>query len=468
MVKQNTKNRRKRRFYKRKGLWVFLLLCMTAAIVGLRIADERLEPYKQQAAAIDISTIDDVEIPSMILDRKGREIGRMFVENRSKVSIEEVPHKLIDALIAQEDQRFFEHNGVDRVGVARAVWLNFKARAVTQGASTITMQLARNAFDLKSRVQALGQTGIERKIVEAFLALRIERHLTQGLVADHPDEVERKARMKRVVLEYYLNRIPFGHGYYGVRSAALGYFGKEPMALTIEECASLVACVKNPTQISPLSNPAKNRKARDHVLNRMLAEGMISESEWMRLSSKPVVVNPKPLRKGKSHLYEIVDDIALEKVGTEAMSRGGFRIHTTIDRDVQEQAEQSLREHLDQLEARAGYSHQKHGEFEPSPGKVPRYIQGSALMIDPDTGNVLAHVGGRDYAHSQYDFIELGRRPFGTAFLPMVYAAALEAGEHPCTTIKDEAMDARAVAVGAQEGIPVSYTHLTLPTSDLV
>ena len=275
---------------------------MTAAIVGLRIANERLEPYKQQAAAIDISTIDDVEIPSMILDRKGREIGRMFVENRSKVSIEEVPEKLIDALIAQEDQRFFEHNGVDQVGVARAVWLNFKARAVTQGASTITMQLARNAFDLKSGARALGQTGIERKIVEAFLALRIERHLTRSLMADYPDETERKGRMKKVVLEYYLNRIPFGNGYYGVRSAALGYFGKEPMALTVGECASLVACVKNPTLISPLSNPARNRKARDHVLKRMLAEEMITESEWMRLSSKPVVVNPKPLRKGKSHL----------------------------------------------------------------------------------------------------------------------------------------------------------------------
>ena len=453
MAKQNTKNRRKRRFYKRKGLWVFLLLCMTAAIVALRIANERLEPYKQQAAAIDISTIDDVEIPSMILDRKGREIGRMFVENRSKVSIEEVPEKLIDALIAQEDQRFFEHNGVDQVGVARAVWLNFKARAVTQGASTITMQLARNAFDLKSGARALGQTGIERKIVEAFLALRIERHLTRSLMAEYPDETERKGRMKRVVLEYYLNRIPFGHGYYGVRSAALGYFGKEPMALTVEECASLVACVKNPTLISPLSNPERNRKARDHVLNRMLAEEMITEAEWMRLSSKPVVVNPKPLRKGKSHLYEIVDDIALEKVGIEAMSRGGFRIHTTIDRDVQEQAEQSLREHLDVIEARTGYSHQKRRDFEPSPGKVPAYVQGAALMIDPDTGNVLAHVGGRDYAHSQYDFIELGRRPFGTAFLPMVYAAALQDGGHPCTTVRDEAMDARAVAVGAQEGI---------------
>ena len=105
------------------------------------------------------------------------------------------------------------------------------------------------------------------------------------------------------------------------------------MALSIEECASLVACVKNPFQISPLRNKEKNRKARDHVLNRMLAEGMITESEWMTLSTKPVVVNPKPLRKGKSHFYEIVDDLALDKVGMEAMSRGGFKIYTTIDRD---------------------------------------------------------------------------------------------------------------------------------------
>ncbi len=453
MAKQKKKNRRKRRFYKRKRLWIFLLLCVLAGLVGLRVANDRLQPYKEQAAQIDISTIDDVEIPSMILDHKGREIGRMFVENRSKVSIEEVPQKLIDALIAQEDQRFFKHNGVDHIGVARAIWLNLKARAVTQGASTITMQLARNAFDLKSRSLALGQTGIERKIVEAFLALRIERHLMDSIAADYSDEEQCKARMKKMVLEYYLNRIPFGNGYYGVRSGALGYFGKEPMALTTEECASLVACVKNPTQISPLANKEKNRKARDHVLNRMLAEDMITESEWMTLSSKPVVVNPKPLRKGKSQFYEIVDDIALEKVGIEAMSRGGFRIYTTIDRDVQNRAERSLQEHLARIEAQPEYRHPKHSEFKPAPGRVPTYLQGAALMIDPDTGNVLAYVGGRDYAHSQYDFIELGRRPFGTAYLPVVYAAALESGRHPCTTVRDEAMDARAVAVGAQEGI---------------
>lgn len=453
MAKEKTKSRRKRRFYKRKGFWIFLLLCGIGGFVGLKEAKKRLQPYKDQAALIDISTIDDVEIPSKILDRNGREIGRMFVENRSKVPIEKVPQKLIDALIAQEDQRFFKHDGVDRIGVARAIYLNLKAGDITQGASTITMQLARNAFDLKSAALEKGQKGFERKIVEAFLALRIEEWLMDEIADQYPDLEERKAKMKRTVLEYYLNRIPFGHGYYGVRSGALGYFGKEPMALSIEECASLVACVKNPKLISPLRNLAKNRKARDHVLNRMLDEGMITESEWMTLSSKPVVVNPKPLRKGKSHLYEIVDDIALEKVGIEAMSRGGFRIYTTIDLDLQAQAERSLREQLDRIEALPNYHHTRDDDFSPAPGKVPGYLQGAALMIDSKSGNVLAHVGGRNYAHSQYDFIVHGKRPMGTAFLPMIYTAALESGLHPCMTVRDEAMDNRAVMVGGREGI---------------
>ncbi|NIP95302.1 MAG: hypothetical protein GWO24_18390, partial [Akkermansiaceae bacterium] len=337
--------------------------------------------------------------------------------------------------------------------MARAVYLNLKAGQVTQGASTITMQLARNAFNLKSAAKERNQSGLERKIVEAFLALRIEEKLQDQIAHRYPDAKERKARMKRMVLEYYLNRIPFGSGFYGVRSAALGYFGKEPLALSIEECASLVACIKNPTEISPLRNLAKNRRARDHVLKRMFEEGMISAGEWRSLSVKAVEVDPKPLRKGKSHLYEIVDDIALEKVGIEAMSRGGFKIFTTIDRDVQVRAERSLREQLDRVESRLNYGHPRHGDFSPAPGKVPSYLQGAALMIEPATGNVLAHVGGRDYAHSQYDFIVHGKRPFGTAFLPMIYVAALNEGLHPCTTMKDEAMDNRAVMVGGAEGI---------------
>lgn len=429
------------------------MLCGIATLVGLREAKVRLQPYQDQADAIDISTIDEVEVASRILDRNGEEIGRMFVENRKKTTIDKIPQKLIDALIAQEDQRFFEHDGVDRIGVARAVYLNLKAGEVTQGASTITMQLARNAFDLKGEATRRNQKSMERKIVEAFLALRIEKALMAEMKGDYPDEDERKKAMKRRVLEMYLNRIPFGSAFYGVHSAALGYFGKEPMDLTVEECASLVACVKNPAEISPLRNKKKNRVARDHVLKRMLAEGMITESEWINLSSKVVTLNPKPIVRRKSNLYELIIQQALDELGTEGMSQGGFKIYTTIDRDLQRQAELSLREQLDQIEQLPDYNNPKRADFTPAPGKVPDYLQGAAFMIEASTGNVLAHVGGRDYAHSQYDFIQLGKRPFGTAFLPMVYAAAFDNGYHPCSTVRDDAIDARMVMVGGEEGI---------------
>ena len=143
-------NKSKRRFYKRKGLWIFLLICVLIGVGGLMYVDHRLEPYRERSTIYQMDEIDDVELPSLIFDSKGNEIGRMFVENRDPIPIEEVPSILINALLAQEDQRYFEHKGVDWVGVARAVYLNVKAREVNQGASTITMQLARNAYDLKA------------------------------------------------------------------------------------------------------------------------------------------------------------------------------------------------------------------------------------------------------------------------------------------------------------------------------
>ncbi len=453
MAKKRIKTKAKRRFYKRKGFWIFLLFC---GVLGAAVCYEgmrRLEPYRRQAAAIDLSTIDDVEEPSLILDRREREIGRMYVQNRSKITIEEVPQKLIDALLAQEDQRFFEHDGVDWMGVARAFYLNLKAGEVTQGASTITMQLARNAFDLKRKAEQLKQEDFERKIVEAFLALRIEETLRAQRALEFGDPRECKKAVKREVLEYYLNRIPFGSGYYGVRSAALGYFGREPMDLTVEQCASLVACVKNPAILSPLRNPEVNRKARNHVLNRMLDENMITDSEWMHLTSLPLEVDPKPIRRGVSHFYGKVAREARERVGIEALAQGGYRIYTTIDRDLQVLAQEALSEQLNRIESTPGYAHPDYADFEPGPGKETPYLQGAVLMTDSSESNVLAYVGGRDFSHSQYDFIEDGRRPLGTAFLPLIYAAALEEGMHPCHVVLDEPMDNRSVMVGGREGI---------------
>ena len=448
MAKRKSSNRRIWHLFKRKGFWVFVAICGVSGLVGLNWLNSYLDPYRVRAAGYDIPRyINDIEEPSLILNRNGEEIGRLFVENRSVIPVEEVPQRLIDALMAQEDQRFFEHEGVDWVGILRAIYLNVKARDVNQGASTVTMQLARNAFNLKEEAEERGEGGIQRKIVEAFLALRIEEYLN----AELPSLDGRRAKMQ--ILEYYLNRIPFGSGYYGVRSASLGYFGKEPKDLTTEECCSLIACVKNPTGLTPLRYPERNKKARDHVLNRMRDEGMITKVEWAAMTVKPVKVNPRPLQRGTSHLYEKVAGLARAKVGIEAMSRGDFRIYTTIDRKLQMEAEEALERQLARVEQVPGYTHPRHVNHQPEEGTMPPYLQGAALMVESGSGRVLAHVGGRDFVQSQYDFIESGRRPLGTAFLPFIYAAAFADGWSASSSVSDEPMDNRAVMVGGREGI---------------
>lgn len=449
------KNRKRRRrwFFKRKSFWIFCLFCLIAAVGAAYYGNERLNPYRELAAKYDLTQVGEKEEMSFIHDRAGNEIGTMFVENRFSIPLEEIPPVFVNAVLAQEDQRFYEHDGVDWVGVVRAAYLNFRNNKITQGAGTITMQLARKSFDLLGEAKRNRWSGYERKIVEAFVALRIEAYF-RGLRRDEfgNDEDALKRAAKEDILEMYLNLVPFGSGYYGVRSAALGYFGKEPKDLTVSESASIVACLKSPHRISPLNDPAQNKKNRDMVLERMAKEGMISDEERRRLTREPVRVNPGPIRRGKSFLYEIVAAQARDLVGEEALSRGGYTIRTTIDAQVQRAAEESLVRKLNEVETREGYAHPQYADYDSSGGD-PRYLQGAALMVDHETGEVIAHVGGRDYAHSQYDFIENGRRPLGTAFFPFVYASAFENGESPATILTDEQMDLRKLQVGGLVGV---------------
>lgn len=445
---------RKPRFYKRKGFWFFGLVCLVTAGISLIMVDQELDPYRELANGYELERMGEVEVPSLILDRKGREIGRMFVENRSKIPLDEIPSIFIDAMVAQEDQRFYQHHGVDWIGVGRAAYLNVKSGGVTQGAGTVTMQLARNAFNLLTEAKTHGWTGYERKIVEAFLALRIEEYLHQKFEKDYPDAVTRQKVVKEQILEYYLNRVFFGEGYYGVRSAALGYFGKEPVELNVQECAVIVACLKNPSRLNPLRNPKNNKVARDHVLSRMALEGMITKPDRDRMQALDTALNPKPILRGKSYLYELIAERATRLVGEEALSRGGYTIRTTIDLDVQSSAEQKLKKQLNDIEQIPGYVHPKYSDFSRGASQnAPRYLQGAALMIDHQSGEVLAHVGGRDYRHSQYDFVELGRRPLGTAFFPFIYAAAFEQGMSPASLLLDEQLDNRQLMVGGTEGV---------------
>ena len=434
-LKTNRRKNSKRWFFKRKGFWLSLfLLGIIGGGTGWIFLEGYTQDYRQRAATYDLDRINDLEEPSIILDRNGKEIGRIFVQNRSVVPIDQVPDIFIDALVAGEDSRFFTHHGVDYIGVIRAMILN--AKGGNQGASTITQQLARNAYNLKQEAVRRNETTIQRKMVEAFLARRIEDRYK-----------------KKEILNFYLNRIYFGSGFYGIRSASLGYYGKEPMELTVAECASIVTLIKNPNGRSPLNNPEVNLNGRNYVLGRMREEGMISSSDLAECKALPLGLNSQPLRRGTTHLYERIADAVGRALGEDALASGKFKIHTTILAEAQTAAQEALLDNLAKAETRPGYSHQKYKDYKKSSNKPAEYLQGAVLMIDHETGEVLAHVGGRDYSHVPYDFIESGKRSLGTAFFPYIYAAGLSGGLTPSSMIEDEPMDNRAVMIGGQEGI---------------
>lgn len=435
ITKTNRKKSKKRWFFKRKGFWLglFLVSLMLGGAAWL-FAEAFTREFRQRAANYDLDRINDLEEPSIILDRNGKEIGRIFVQNRSVVPIEKVPEIFIQALRAGEDSRFLTHHGVDYIGIVRAIILN--AEGGKQGASTLTQQLARNAYNLKEEAVLRNETPMQRKLVEAFLARRIEDRYS-----------------KREILNFYLNRIYFGSGYYGIRSASLGYYGKEPMDLEPQECASMVTLIKNPNVRSPLNNPEINRNGRNYVLGRMREEGMISSSDLTRLKALPLGLNPQPLRRGTTHLYERIADAVGAALGEDGLATGKFKIHTTILSEAQNAAQKALLESLALAESRPGYAHQKYADYRKTSTKPAEYLQGAVLMIDHETGEVLAHVGGRDYAQVPFDFIESGKRPLGTAFFPYIYAAGLSGSKTPASLVEDEPMDNRAVMIDGREGI---------------
>ncbi|MFK5923522.1 MAG: transglycosylase domain-containing protein [Verrucomicrobiota bacterium] len=432
-----------------------------AGLIGAGIAYLYAKPRFDLAQTFDLEKIHDLEVASIIFDRNGEELGRIFVQNRRPVSIDEVSENVVNALVATEDARFFSHNGVDYFGIFRAAISNFKAGGVTQGASTVTQQLGRNAFEMRER-------SISRKVAEIFLAQRIEEKFT-----------------KREILELYLNRIYFGSGYYGIAAASNGYFGKEPIDLTIPEAATLVGLIKSPNRLSPFNNPEKSRNTRNYVFQRMRAEGMISKKKMLELQKTPLgtIVKGSAFAKSK-YVYEQVRQRVIEVVGYELASQGGFHIYTTIDNRLQLKAEASLAKQLDEIEKHKSYEHQTlvdyktlkkefHARQKGTEIKVvsegeqksesllhiksklpkPTYLQGAVLAIDNETGGILTLVGGRDFKDSMFDRAVLSRRPPGTAFIPFVYAAAFQSGRFPGTPVEDIPIDNRRVMIGGMSGI---------------
>src|SRR5438270_1090262 len=406
-----------------------------AIYISMALADLR-----NQAAVFDLSKLEQMESASVILDRNNKIFGQIYVENRETIPYEQLPQELINAVVAVEDSKFYWHHGYDLGGITRATLKNLVAGHVRQGASTITQQLARNSFALKGKT-------FRRTLLEIFLASRIEQNLN-----------------KQKIMELYLNRIYFGGGLYGAEAAARGYFGKSAHDLSLSECAILAGLIKSPNRLSPWTDKAASHDARNYALSRMRDLGFIDNTKCAGAQGETLVIGNRQNAQGQNYAVDYIRQQVINAVGWNRAMNEGFRIHTTIDGDLQKIAEESLRKHLDEAEQHSGYDHQTYAQYAASfraakssgtasSLPAPEYLQGAVIGLNNETGGILVLVGGRDFEHNQYDRALQAKRPVGTAMLPFVYATAFEQGMFPGTLVEDSPLDNRAVMIGGTTGI---------------
>jgi len=338
-----------------------------------------------------------------ILDAHDQSAFTIFREQRIEVPLSRISPHMIRAIVAIEDQRFYDHGGVDVVRIAGAALSNLRSGSRGQGGSTITQQLARQSF-LSSEKTYL------RKVRELVLARRIEREFS-----------------KDDILELYLNKVYFGAGLYGVEAAALGYFGTPASDLDIAQAAMLAGLVKSPSTYAPTANLARATARRNVVLDVMLDAGVITTEEHAAAVEAEVVLNDS-LRRAEGYGQYFKEAVRLELVerfGQERVYQGGLRVYTTIDLDMQKAAEIEIERSLKEIDARQVARRRKGAAAPAEP------LQAALVAIDPATGEVRALVGGRDFRASSFDRARQARRQAGSAFKPFVYAAAIEAGYAP-------------------------------------
>lgn len=398
-----------------------LLLGFTLALAAVVAGGWGLyRSYAARAAGYDLREIAAIPQRSVVYNGAGEAIARIQGENRLLVPLHGVPLQFLLALMAREDSRFQEHDGIDLSGIARAFLANAREGGIRQGGSTITQQLARNSFDLRART-------LDRKAIEALLARRIEQHYPKGKI-----------------LEYYLNRIYFGEGCYGLQQAARFYFGKAASQLTLGESAMLVGMIRSPNRTSPFTDLAAAMEQRNLVLERMVELDMISREQAIeaRHAALELVGRRDP---GNQEGY-VLDAVRrdLHRILTPRQQRlGGFRIYTTIDPVLQKQAEQAVERRVASIEKNRSWRHPRRSAHRPSkPGEPERtdYLQGALIAIENETGAIRALVGGRDYGESKYDRACMAKRQVGSTFKPFVYATAFERGLRPGDTVSDAAL----------------------------
>lgn len=382
-----------RRFLWIVGILVFLIIAGAGCgFIGATMSDLPEVANVKPAAS------------SQIYDVHGNLITTVHAtENRLPVKLSQVPKDLQNAFIATEDNRFYSHHGVDPIGIMRAIWVNIAHDGVAEGGSTITQQLARNAFLTQDRT-------LKRKIMEAMLAIRIEQYYT-----------------KQEILEMYLNQIYFGQGAYGVQAAAHVYFGKNVQDLDLAQSAMLAGLPQSPNYYSPLTNYKAGKARQAVVLGQMVKYDYIDQATADKAKDEDLGLREKSEAahsdNNASYFIDYVISEIAEKYGDDAVYKDGLKIYTTIDMKAQDAAVQAMH-NLPNF-----YTDDK-GLTQP---------QGALIAINPHNGYIVAMVGGR--GDDFFNRAVLAERQPGSAFKPFVYLAAIQDGITPGTVMDDKKIE---------------------------
>ena len=346
-------------------------------------------------------------VGSKVYDENDELISEFHVERRIFVTLGQMPPALKQAIIATEDARFYSHFGVDPMGIARAVYQNFRRGRIVEGGSTITQQLAKVLFLTPDR-------SLDRKLKEAVLAIELERRYS-----------------KNRILEMYLNQIYFGHGAFGVEAASRTFFGKGVSELAPAECALLAGLPKAPATYSPFEHPDAAVRRRTTVLVRMVDTGALKREQAKRIGETGLDLVPPERRRTTGQYYiEFVQQYLEAQYGADLVFKGGLHVYTTLSPAMQLKAEASLRDGLRALETRRASSA---GKDAPAPERP----EGALLALEPQTGYIRAMVGGYDFFKSEFNRAVQAHRQPGSAFKPFVYMAALESGQTPASVVDD-------------------------------
>ena len=352
----------------------------------------------------DISTMAQA---TTIYDRDNKPAFTIFQERRIEVPLSEVSPYLVKAIIAIEDQRFYDHAGIDVVRVVAAAIENLREHRAAQGGSTLTQQLARQSFLSSDKT-------LRRKMKEAVLAWRLEREFT-----------------KDQILALYLNKVYFGDGLYGVEAASLGFFGKHARDLDVEESALLAGLVKSPSTYAPTINLDRAIGRRNVVLQAMLDNRAIDRATYQSaLALTPHLADALRAEETYGQYFrEEVRKQLVQRFGWDRVYQGGLKVYSTLDANMQKAAEVEIARSLAEIEQRQLKKRSK----DVQPGPDP--LQAALVALDPATGEVRAVVGGRSFDQSRFNRATQARRQAGSAFKPFVYAAALEQGFSPSMMI---------------------------------